>query len=378
MTGAPPREKARLGDSLVLFCRLLRERGLLVAAEETADAHRALSLVDIGDRSEVKLALRVLLASSVSDLSTFDMLFDEFWSAVPGAPSFPGPRVPQRPKKAGRQPSSFSMEGWLRAFSGDLETVETKSASTSDAHGTLAVSPFGRDETREVERIAAQLARRLANRRGRRWQTTTRGPRVDLRRSMRASLATGGDLAQLVRRSRRRRKVRIVAACDVSGSMDLYSRFFLQFLHALQRSAAHVESFVFAARLTRVTHHLAAGRLNDALEPMALDVRDWSSGTRIGASLGELAVRWQRLLDRHTLVVILSDGWDTGEPELLDAALTSIRQRVDQVIWLNPLLGNPGYRPATIGLLTAMPHVDVFAPLHDIASLRQLSRLLGS
>lgn len=377
MTGAPPREESRLGHSLVRFCRLLREQGLLVAAEETADAHRALSLVDIGDRSEVKLALRVLLASSVADLRPFDTLFDEFWSAVPGAPSFPGPRGPRPPKKAGRHSSSFSMEGWLRAFSGDMETVETKAASTSDAHGTLAVSPIGRDEARDVERIAAQLARRLANRRGRRWQTTARGPRVDLRRSMRASLATGGDLAQLVRRNRRRRRVRIVAVCDVSGSMDLYSRFFLQFLHALQRSVAHVESFVFAAHLTRVTHHLAADRLNDALDPMALDVRDWSSGTRIGASLGELAVRWRRLLDRHTIVVILSDGWDTGEPTLLDAALTSIRHRVARVIWLNPLLGSPGYRPVTIGLLTAVPHVDVFAPLHDVASLRKLSRLLG-
>jgi uncharacterized protein with von Willebrand factor type A (vWA) domain len=195
---------------------------------------------------------------------------------------------------------------------------------------------------------------------------------------MRASLATGGDLAQLVRRSRRRRKVRIVAACDVSGSMDLYSRFFLQFLHALQGSFARVESFVFATRLSRVTEQLAAGRLNEALAHLAHDVSDWSSGTRIGASLAQLAARSAHYLDRHTIVVILSDGWDTGEPAMLDAALSSIAQRVDRVIWLNPLLGSPSYRPATVGLLTAMAHVDTFAPLHDIASLRRLARLVAS
>ena len=181
-----------------------------------------------------------------------------------------------------------------------------------------------------------------------------------------------GEIIDLRRRERRRRKVRLVLLCDVSGSMDLYSRFLLQFLYALQNVFGRVETFTFATRLSRVTdllkgpsYRLALGRLTD--------VRDFSGGTRIGESLREFNGSWSHLVDRHSIVILLSDGWDTGEPELLANEMLALKRRAGRVIWLNPLLGNPSYEPLTRGMAAALPLVDHFAAAHNLASLRELA-----
>ena len=362
--------------SVVRFCRLLRDNGLLVAAAESCDAVRMLALLDIGDRDDVYLALRSLMASNREDLTLFERLFTEFWSVrQPATSDIPRPSLTRKVKPA--PPSSFSMQGWLRSAHGNLDIIETKSASASTLATPGAIGQFDTSELRSIATVARDVARRLANRPGRRWQPARRGARLDLRRSLRNALGTGGDIAQLARRRRRVRRLRVVAVCDVSGSMDIYSRFFLQFLFALHQSRARVESFVFATRLTRVTDFLTRDALNDAVDALAEGVRDWSGGTRIGESMAFLDARWGRMIDRHTVVVVLSDGWDTGEPALLDRALGQIARQSRRVIWLNPLLGSPGYRPATRGLEAALPHVDVFAPLHDLDSLRRLGRLIA-
>jgi uncharacterized protein with von Willebrand factor type A (vWA) domain len=194
---------------------------------------------------------------------------------------------------------------------------------------------------------------------------------VDLRRSMRANLMRG-EIIELRRRERRRRKVRLVLLCDVSGSMDLYSRFLLQFLFALQNVFGRVETFTFATRLTRVTDHLRGASYRHALKRLA-DVRDFSGGTRIGDSLAEFNRSWGHLVNRRTIVIVLSDGWDTGEPDVLAAEMLAIKRKAGRMIWLNPLLGNPSYEPLTRGMAAALPLVDRFAAAHNLASLRDLA-----
>jgi hypothetical protein len=201
-----------------------------------------------------------------------------------------------------------------------------------------------------------------------------RGGVIDLRRSIRANMMKG-EIIELRRRERRRRKLRLVLLCDVSGSMDLYSRFLLQFLFALQNVFGRVETFTFATRLTRVTEHLKGASYKQALKRLT-DVRDFSGGTRIGESLREFNVTWGRLIDRHTIVILLSDGWDTGEPEDLAAEMLALKRKAGRVIWLNPLLGNPAYEPLTRGMAAALPLVDRFAAAHNLASLRDLARHL--
>jgi uncharacterized protein with von Willebrand factor type A (vWA) domain len=193
---------------------------------------------------------------------------------------------------------------------------------------------------------------------------------------MRALLRTGGEPLSLAWRRRRIRRTRLVILCDVSGSMDVHARFLLQFLYAMQDAFARVETFVFSTALTRITDHLRTMTFGQALERLA-GVRGFSGGTRIGASLAQFEERWGRLVDRRTVVVILSDGWDTGEPAVLGEALRRIHRRAGRVLWLNPLLGNPEYQPLTQGMQAALPHVDVFAPAHNLESLRSMVRYLN-
>ena len=176
-------------------------------------------------------------------------------------------------------------------------------------------------------------------------------------------------------KQRKPKKTRLVLICDVSGSMDLYSRLLVQFAYALQNSLARVETFVFSTSLKRISGQLKNKAYERALESLG-ETRGWSGGTLIGPSLAAFNSEWSALVDKRTVVIILSDGWDTGEPEELAAALTVLKRRAGKLVWLNPLLGSPGYEPLTRGMRAALPHVDVFAPLHNMQSLRALERHL--
>lgn len=357
------------------FCRALRERGMLVTPSETLDAVRALEVVDLGDREEVYLALRTILASRAEDLATFTELFEEFWVEHPAgeaAAPVPLPRV----QSTERQARTPSLDQWLRQNAEADTTFNVQRASDREALGLRDVSTFRGDELDDIQRIAMRIARRLAARPSRRWRAAKRGPRVHLRRTIRQSLRTGGEIAELARRERRLRKTKVVALCDVSGSMDLYSRFLLQFLYALQNGFARVETFVFSTRLSHVTSSLSGESYRNALARLSRAVQDWSGGTRIGASLVAFNTGWPRLVDRRTVVVIMSDGWDTGEPAELAEALRVIARSAGRLIWLNPLLGSPAYEPLTGGMQAALPYVDVFAPAHNVASLRDLAQYL--
>ena len=233
-------------------------------------------------------------------------------------------------------------------------------------------SAFPADQLDELARLTILIARRLASRLSRRKRPTRRRGVVDLRRTVRFNLMRG-EFVELKRRERKRKKVRLILLCDVSGSMDLYSRFLLQFLYALQNVFGRVETFTFSTRLTRVTDHLKGRPYRQVLKRLS-DVRDWSGGTRIGECLAEFNLDWgRRLLNRDTIVLVLSDGWDTGDPDLLAGELLKIKRRAARLIWLNPLLGNPAYQPLTRGMAAALPILDRFAPAHNLASLRELA-----
>src|SRR5262252_11150842 len=232
-------------------------------------------------------------------------------------------------------------------------------------------STFPVEQLDEVARLTVLIAKRLARRISRRRKPTRKGGVIDLRRSMRANLMKG-ELIELRFRARRRRKVRLVLLCDVSGSMDLYSRFLPQFLFALQSVFGRVETFTFSTRLTRVTEHLKQRSYRQVLRRLT-EVRDWSGGTRIGESLAQFNREWPSLVDRRTIVIILSDGWDTGDPEILASELMRIKRRAGRVMWLNPLLGNPSYEPLTRGMAAALPLVDHFEAAHNLAALRSLA-----
>jgi uncharacterized protein len=367
--------KGDLVERSVGLCRELRSRGMTITTAHAMDAVRALRCGSIESRDRAYLALRCVLVGRPEEIEIFDEAFAAFFAPPPDS----GHQAPVRIHRPTPRAESVapSLTSWGRQRDGEGgEPGLVPAASDMAAVARKDFSTFGADELAEIQRISRQIARRLAARPSRRWKTGRRGPRIDLRRTMRRTLSNAAEPLELLFRRRKPRKTRIVAICDVSGSMDLYSRFLLQFLYALQGTAARVESFVFSTELRRVTDLLRQPDYAQALRGLAAEVHDWCGGTRIGECLAAFNRDWLQLVDGRTVVVILSDGWDTGDPSLLGAEMERLQLRSRRLIWLNPLLGSPGYEPLTQGMQAALPHVNVFAPAHNLVALRALERHL--
>ena len=365
------------------FGATLRTSGLQVTTGALMDAVRALEAVDLMDRGQVYLALRALLVSRMEEQPAFDRCFEAFWKfRVDEKGLLDGGIDDVQPVRQGENPEPGQVKTPKQTQAevvfdegdgepSDAESCELPGRSNHEVLMEQNFSSFPAEQLAEVTRLTVQIAKRLAKRVSRRRKPARHGGVVDLRRSMRANLMHG-EIIELRRRARRRRKVRLVLLCDVSGSMDLYSRFLLLFLYALQNVFGQVETFTFATRLTRVSDLLRGPSYKIALGRLT-EVSDWSGGTRIGDSLRDFNHAWGPLVDRRTIVLLLSDGWDTGEPDVLAQELLTIKRRAGRVIWLNPLLGTPTYEPLSRGMAAALPLVDHFAAAHNLASLRELA-----
>jgi len=369
-----------LAAAVARFATLLRRSGLPVTLVEVTDAIRALDHLDLGDRHELYLGLRAIFVTRPEEVPPFDRCFDAFWRIAPEGDDssgfIPAPAI-EDPMgasvvKSDQKREALALDSWGEEEAEEAgDPLSVPLASEAEALVHQDFSTFGADQLDDLLKLTVKIARRLAHRMSRRRRPRRRRGRVDLRRTLRANL-TKGDLIDLRFRERKRKKVRLVLLCDVSGSMDLYSRFLLQFLFALQNVFGRVETFIFSTRLTRITEFLRGRSYRQVLRRLT-DVRDWSGGTKIGESLAQFNREWPHLIDRRTIVIVLSDGWDTGEPDVLATELMGIKRRAARVIWLNPLLGNPSYEPLTRGMAAALPLIDDFAPGHNLAALRDLA-----
>ncbi|MEO7133724.1 MAG: VWA domain-containing protein [Vicinamibacterales bacterium] len=234
------------------------------------------------------------------------------------------------------------------------------------------------DELAIARSALTQLTWNMDERRTRRW-VAGRGRRIDLRRALARSLRTGGEIATLPTRHRRTRTRPIVLLCDVSGSMERYTRTLLLFAHGLSRDTRRVEAFLFATRLTRITMELRSPKPDAAITAVSPAVRDWSGGTRIGEALRSFHQRWRRrTLRSESVVIVISDGWDRGDPALLRNEIARLQRSCHRLIWLNPLIGSADYAPLTRGLQAALPHVDDFLPVRTLRDVRDLALHLSA
>jgi uncharacterized protein with von Willebrand factor type A (vWA) domain len=365
-----------LVENVLLFGRLLRAIGLEVHHGRLLDAVRALEWVGVRSRTDVAAALRCLLVHNHDDQERFDLAFDRFFRVhrppSPGPPLFP---IGERPRVVARPAPAAPVRVELEDLQQDSQAATRRVAAWSPT-SISRTKDFGEFTHAELERARDLLQRlpwRLSLRRTRRWQRAQAGP-VDLRPVLRRNLTRGGDVLELPRRERRRVPRPIILIGDVSGSMERYSRVLLHFVYGLSHSGARVETFVFATRLTRVTRQLTGRRGQDAFARVARAVQDWGGGTRIGEALRMFNTRWARRVMRNgPVVLIVSDGWDRGDPSLLATELSRIRRSCRRLIWLNPLLGSPGYEPLARGMMAALRHVDDFLPAHNLVSLEQLA-----
>ncbi|HME06177.1 MAG TPA: VWA domain-containing protein [Bryobacteraceae bacterium] len=372
-----------ISQKIVEFCRYLRANGFPVGVSGTLASVEVSRTVPHGDRQSLKFGLRAALCSSKKEWDKFDDVFEPFWNGPERANSAPAKSTSTSPKR-NTNPAIKEASLWLAnaANEGSIRALEIEEYGLQGAglHARLRKTDFSQvplSEQAALERLAERLLRRASWRLSRTLKIGTARDRVDLRRTIRQSIGRGGDPLNLRYRAKKLKPARLVVFLDVSGSMKLYSLFLLRFAHALQKYFRRAATFVFSTTLADVTEALRSQQLPDALRALSEEPAGWSGGTKIGESLRNFnLLPFGMRLSRDTLFVILSDGWDTGEPALLAAELQTIKRRVKKLIWLNPLLGLAGYQPVTRGMAAALPHVDVFAAAHSLDSLLDLERHL--
>ena len=359
---------------VVTFGRVLREVGLEVGPGRVADALRGLDVVDLTRQEDVYFALRQTLVARQDELDLFDRAFNAWFLRAPVLPPVRTTDRPAEQQKIGESLSDASGGEEDEEMGDPLELG-------ASGHELLRDKDFAEmtpDEYRRVRRLIAAIAGNRPLRASRRRRSDPRGDRLDMRRLIRASLRTGGDPVDRPYRARKDVPRKLVVLCDVSGSMDAYARALVLFLHAAVGSGPGVEAFAFGTRLSRLTPELGTRDPESALEKCTEAVTDWGSGTRIGASLKEFNDLYgKRALSRGAVVVIVSDGWERQDPELVGREMARLARAAYAVVWVNPLKGNPEYQPLAGGMRAALPYIDRFLSGHNLRSLEELAAVLA-
>ncbi len=359
---------------VVTFGRVLREVGLEVGPGRVADALRGIAAVDLTRQEDVYFALRQTLVSRHDELDLFDRAFNAWFLRAPVLPPVRTVQSNAAQEKVGESLSDTS------GGEQDDEQGDPLELGAS-GHELLREKDFSEmtpDEYRRVKRLIAAIAEHRPLRASRRRRADPRGDRLDMRRLIRQSLRTGGDPVDRPYRARKQVARKLVVFCDVSGSMDAYARALVLFLHAAVGSGPGVEAFAFGTRLSRLTSELGTRDPESALEKCTEAVTDWGSGTRIGASLKEFNDLYgKRALSRGAVVVIVSDGWERQDPELVGREMARLARAAYAVVWVNPLKGNPEYQPLAGGMRAALPYVDRFLSGHNLRSLEELAVVLA-
>jgi hypothetical protein len=360
---------------VVTFGRVLREAGLEVGPGRVVDALQGLDEVGVGRQEDVYWTLRTTLVARREEIEPFDRAFGAWFlrTAFTAPSREPDPRRArpgaQRVRRDAQLPGDSSTDA------GERETIGYSAHEILRQKDFAAMSP---DEFAKVRRLITAIECARPHRRSRRLQAHPRGRTLDMRRVARSTLATGGDAVNRKYRRRSHAPRKLVVLCDVSGSMEAYTRAMLLYLHALIRSGRGVEVFAFGTRLTRVSHELATRDPEEALRGAAARVVDWAAGTRIGASLKVFNDVWgRRALTRGAAVLIVSDGWERDDNVLLGREMARLHRAAFAVVWVSPLKGSSSYEPLAGGMQAALPFVDRFVAGHNLASLEELAVLLS-
>ena len=348
-----------------------------MGTEEEAVTLQALHFIDYTDSSIFRLGLRTTLCRSKTQAEEFDLLFNEYWQQAGKAVDAKIKDRVSKKKQPVAQPNSFkSLKTWLHGNRND-QTEETATYSAGESIFNKDFAAIPEEDVDELMDIIRALGKRLAAKTNRRYKYTNKINIPDLRQTLRKNLRRGGELLELAYRKPKRNRVKLVLLCDVSKSMELYTSFLIQFMYAFQQVYTRMETFVFGTSLKRITPVLHEKHFRAALQLLELENKDWAGGTRIGESLDDFVRLYsKKMLDTKTIVIILSDGWDKGNMDLLKKNMELIHKKARKLIWLNPLAGFSSYQPDTMGMQTAMPFIDVFAPVHNVESLKRLSKWL--
>jgi hypothetical protein len=361
-------------DQLSQFAGALRGRGLVVTADQTADMARSLRLVDIAKRSQAEASLQALTVTDPSHIPIFKEEFERFFHRL--SPPMLVSRNPDKTESSSG--ASLGLRGSVGADQFD-SVSDRAGASAVETIAKRDFSDLNDDDLAEARRLIMTMLWHPTDYRTRRWAQSRHGRRPDMRRTLRRAVGPEGDMMMMSWKERNRKQRPLVIIADISGSMEAYSDIFLVFAHAAQRRLRDVEVFTFSTQLSRITEEMRRRDTKSALQSAAARASGWSGGTQIGEALAEWNRHWSRRLARGgPVVLILSDGWDCGDPELLRTEMARLARSVHQVVWLNPLAARETYQPLTRGMQAVLPHVDHLLPAASVSDFQGVVRILDS
>ena len=373
--------------NMMAFARALKQLGVKVSLSQVIDAARSADLVDIAEKQDFRALLRSNMILQKEDFPVFDMVFDCFWREqsyervpmetleIQGTPSESG--AEEGGDEEGLEEALAEAAAKENVPLENLEEFSIPTYSPQELLNSKDFSEMGVEESRAIARAILLIATKIATQISRRKKIGRKGSTVDPRWTMRRSMKYGGEIVELVQRKRRIKKTKVVLLCDVSGSMDCYSRFLIQFMYGLQNELWGVETFVFSTSLSRITHLIRTKDIGNALEKISGSILGWSGGTNIGRSLHTFNRNFAPSMVTHrSVVVIISDGWDRGDVSLLEREMQDLKRRCKKIIWLNPLLASDNYEPLCKGMQAALPYLDLFLSVHNVNSLVALGRTL--
>lgn len=371
-------------DNIILFINLLRRAGIPVSSEQAIDFSRALTLVDVGNQEQVYFTARGLLISRREHIRLFDVLFNRFWRnpfAANGAgQGQPAPLAPRHDRRHHRPLLITYMARKARENEPEIDVLDK--SGTFSAIEILQRKDFSvmtEDELDAIKRLMRAMRWQVSLRQTRRYVADSKGQGLHMRRVLASAVKRGGVPLELAWRRRKIKQRPLVLLADISGSMEKISRLVLQFAYCMAHSLNHMECFVFGTRLTRVTPALKLKNIDRALDEASREVVDWSGGTRIGESLRDFNRQWsRRVLRRGAVVLIVSDGWERGDVQVMSQEMRYLQLRCHRLIWLNPLLGKSTYQPLVEGMQAALPYIDDFLPIHNLQSLMAFADHLQS
>ena len=389
---AAPLPSGKLADNIMHFARVLREAGLPVGPASVLDALDAAQSGSLQTREDFYWTLHAILVKRRDHREVFDQAFHVFWKKPKMLEQLMKLMFTQITRSASDKAKQAGFRRLAQAMFDMVETqsrrqekpdvLELDAAFTASADDILRAKDFEQMTlTEQADARAAIALMRLTPReiRTRRFEPDSAGTAIDMRRTLKQSLRTGGGLITLARRERQRREPPLVILCDISGSCSNYSRMFLHFLHAVANDRTRVTMFLFGTRLTNVTRELKRRDIDEAVSKVSAVVKDWSGGTRIGLTLKEFNQKWaRRVLAQGAEVLLMSDGLEREDTVQLAHEMQRLRRSAKHIVWLNPLLRFGGFQARASGIRAIMPYVDEFRPVHSLNCLTDLAQTLGS
>ncbi len=365
--------------NILLFCRILKRLKINITTGRVLDVFKSLKHINICEKEDLYYILRANLISCCEDIPIFDRAFRMFWDFCDK------PERSEADYEAGKDFEEVLIKELHMDEIGEGDSEEDPDSKAIYQYSpieSLSVKDFSAFTDEEVEKIkdvVAGIANKLATKKSRRWQTNPKGRDIHPMGTLRKSMEYGGEILDLAKRKKKIKKMKLVALADVSGSMDCYSNFFVQFMYGMQNRLKGVETFVFSTCLTRITELLKNRSIDEALKEVSKIALHWSGGTKIGLCLKSFNDEFAPfVLDNKAIPIIISDGWDRGDTELLEREIKTLKRNCGRIIWLNPLLSSPDYQPLCKGIECVLPHITHFLPFYNLNSLIALGKTLDS